>query len=544
MEEALTPVSSDWRLAAGTFVSGVLLHQMIFRHGEWHLYALHIIVTYSALPIILLLCSENISSLAAGNILLSRSTIVRTTLCHLSGVSSSILIYRAFFHPLGRFPGPFLARLSAAYKVSLGQNLSLYMEVRKLHQQYGDIVRLGPGELSLASPAAVRKVHWPQATPRKGPLYDQGYPRVSLETTRDIQEHAQLRKIWDPAFNTRALRDYSHRVQKHATRLLEVFDRDLGQPINITRWLNYYSFDIMGDLAFGKSFDMLVDGRDHYLLSVMHDNMKAFALIGPLIWAFPLLVRIPFLNSASEHFWKFVGDQISWHIFHWILQGFGDRVHTKKGMMDLEAEAQLVIVAGSDTTASTLTNAIFELLSRPQQIDMLRAEFKQQINRDIAEIAPEDLVNLPNLNAVINETLRLHPPVLSGVQRKTPPGGMQLGETFIPEDTIIQIPFYTMFRDKRCFQHPNSFIPERWTDQPELIIDASVFVPFNKGTYSCVGKQLALMELRWVLTMVFTQYDIEFAPEHDSKAYLDGTMDGFTAVCAPLYVRLSRRESD
>ncbi|KAL4965811.1 cytochrome P450 [Aspergillus stella-maris] len=544
---------ATWPPAAGAFFSGAVLHQMAFRHGEWHLHGLDILGAYFALTTTLLLLFKYVINPGAGPGSITPFRALEALAYHLAGVYTSTLVYRTFFHRLGHFPGPFAAKVSGAYKAYLARNLRMYQEVRSLHRQYGDVVRVGPSELSLASPAAVKKVHWPQATPRKSPSYDQQLPRVSLETTRDHQQHAQLRKIWDRAFNTRAIRDYSSRVQKHAARLSDVFDSNLDQSIDITRWMNYYSFDVMGDLAFGKSFDMVIDKRENYMLSIMHKHMGTFARIGLLTWALPVLVRIPLLNHQNHKFWKFVGDQVSWRlknppdspdVFHWILQGFGDRVNTEEGMMNLEAEAQLVIIAGSDTTSSALTNAIFQLLNHPEQMEKLRAEFKQQVNRDMSEIAPEDLANLPHLNAVLYETLRLHPPVISGVQRQVSPSGLQVAETFIPGDTIIQIPFYTVFRDERCFQDPDSFIPERWTEKSELTVDPSVFVPFNHGTHACVGKQLALMELRWVLTMIITQYDLEFAPEHDNKTFLDGTVDGFTAVCAPLYVRLSRREKD
>ena len=62
---------------------------------------------------------------------------------------------------------------------------------------------------------------------------------------------------------------------------------------------------------------------------------------------------------------------------------------------------------------------------------------------------PTDSVSLSKLtylDAVINETLRLHPPVPSGVQRMTPPEGLQIGDTYVPGDTIVQVPFHTLFR--------------------------------------------------------------------------------------------------
>ncbi|KAL5339787.1 cytochrome p450 monooxygenase [Aspergillus crustosus] len=546
--------SSIWNTSTSAFVSGIILHQTIFRHGEWHRYAREIIVAYvtaTAALIFLPAYFERALHISP----LTPSLALRLILSHLAGLYSSITLYRAFFHPLHNFPGPFPARLATFYKIYLSRKYRLFEETYKLHQQYGDVVRLGPSELSIADPAAVKKIHWPQATPGKGPWYEQGYPRVSLLTSRDRNEHARLRKIWDRGFNAKALRDYSPRIREHTLRLQDVLEKNLNKPLNITQWLNYYSFDVMGDLAFGKSFDMLLGGKDHYFLSVLHFNMRLLAIVGPPAWIAPIFTRTPVLNAEANRFWKFIGEQVTKRIenppplpdiFHWILQGYGDTINTKPGRMNLEAEAELIIVAGSDTTATTLTNSIFELLTHPQHITTLREEFSEKIGKSLTEITPEELGKLPHLNAVVSETLRLHPPVPSGVQRKTGEGGIMfgdgVGETRIPGGTIIQVPFYTLFRDKRCFNDPHSFIPERWTTQPELNPDASVFIPFSNGAYSCVGKQLGLMEIRWVLTMLITQYDISFAPGYDIGRFEAGAVDGFTLNCAPLEVRIERRD--
>ncbi len=126
--------------------------------------------------------------------------------------------------------------------------------------------------------------------------------------------------------------------------------------------------------------------------------------------------------------------------------------------------------------AAALSHIFFHLAWDPVLVKRLQTEFDALSNIEHGQLVAVDL-----LDAVINEAMRLHPPVPSGTQRVTPAEGMWIGQRFIPGDTIVQVPSYTVFRDERAFVHPNDFIPERWTTHPELIRDKSVYIPFNTG---------------------------------------------------------------
>lgn len=84
--------------------------------------------------------------------------------------------------------------------------------------------------------------------------------------------------------------------------------------MDVSRWFNYYSFDVMGDLSFGKSFNMLVDGRDAYVLKEVHGFLKMVGLFTHLTWMFPLFKRTPGLNASMIRYWKWVLKQVDWRI--------------------------------------------------------------------------------------------------------------------------------------------------------------------------------------------------------------------------------------
>lgn len=145
----------------------------------------------------------------------------------------------------------------------------------------------------------------------------------------------------------------------------------------------------------------------------------------------------------------------------------------------MHGDAQLIVIAGSDSVAAALSHVFFHLAWDPVLVKRLQTELDV-----LSSIEHDQLVTVDLLDAVINEAMRLHPPVPSGTQRVTPVEGMWIGQRFIPGDTIVQVPSYTVFRDERAFVHPNEFIPERWTTRPELIRDKSVYIPFNTGEFS------------------------------------------------------------
>lgn len=148
-------------------------------------------------------------------------------------------------------------------------------------------------------------------------------------------------------------------------------------------------------------------------------------------------------------------------MFHWILKEYNQTSNPSwQETEDLVGDASLIVVAGSDTTAATLTCLFYHFATHPEVYNILQKEVDEFF---AAEVASDDfdtgaLGKLRYLQACIEESLRLFPPVMSGLQRQTPPQGIQIGERFIPGDTIVMTPTYTMCRGNPnpCLypQHP------------------------------------------------------------------------------------------
>lgn len=128
-------------------------------------------------------------------------------------------------------------------------------------------------------------------------------------------------------------------------------------------------------------------------------------------------------------------------IFSPLLEAFEAGKKTTRDRYNLHGDSQLIVIAGTDSVAATLTHMFFHLAYDEGLVARLQAELDA-----LPDLAHEHLMGVGLLDAVINETMRLHPPVPSGTQRVTPPEGMHVGERFIPRDVIVQVPSYTVFR--------------------------------------------------------------------------------------------------
>ena len=226
-----------------------------------------------------------------------------------------------------------------------------------------------------------------------------------------------------------------------------------GKPIDAAAWFNYYSFDVMGDFAFGKSFNMLQTGSYHYAITWLDSSMTLLGLFTPIAWAIPVGAIAPLIGATFRRFIRFCNAQLDERrvkgskvpdITSWLLKAAPD-VNDVEATKWLHGDARLIIVAGSDTVAIALTHLFYYLALNPAQVDKLRKELEPLMRRD-EPFSVRNVQNAKHLNAVIHETLRMHPPVPSGVFRTTPPQGITVDGTFIPGGVNVIVPFYAIGR--------------------------------------------------------------------------------------------------
>jgi len=150
------------------------------------------------------------------------------------------------------------------------------------------------------------------------------------------------------------------------------------------------------------------------------------------------------------------------------------------------------------------------------------------------------------LNACINETLRLQPPVPSGSGRSLDKGKgpRTFGRWFIPEETQLSLHTYSIHRDPHNFHTPDAFLPERWLSNGARkgVHNMDAFFPFGYGRTMCVGKYMGLIELRVVLCWMLRSFRFSKAPGVTYEGWEERIKDWVVIHNDPLLVRISHRE--
>ncbi|OJD33996.1 cytochrome p450 [Diplodia corticola] len=483
-----------------------------------------------------------------------------------TGLFTSIAIRRLFLSPIRNFPGPWQARLTKFYHWYLeSKNMQLFVEIQKLHEKYGDFVRTGPREISILRPSAIPLIYGGKSPCKKASWYRQS--RYEDDTDNllaiiDIKKHNQRRRIFDRGFSTKALASYEPRVQSKVSTLLERLSGFDGKPVNVTEWISYFSFDIMGDVIYSKEYNMLragdgkiVAGGMETTLAKLHEGMKMLGLVGTTPWMLCMLDQAGLAGDfgvMQEWCRAAMRDkQAAWQpgteptdTSSYLLKDFlDDRATTHQTQLSILQDSILLIIAGSDTATSAATNALYYLTAHPSVYARLQSALDAAFPGGPASVAHDKVFReIPLLDHVVNETMRLKPPACEGLVRETPPQGLTVDGVFIPGGTIVSVPTWAVQRDARWWEEPAEWRPERWEGvNPNE--EGLAFLPFSKGIFSCPGKTLAYMELRLLLSRIALTFDIEFAPGEDGVKFDTHPMDTFTLLNQPLQLVFKERKA-
>ncbi|KAK4142249.1 Isotrichodermin C-15 hydroxylase [Dichotomopilus funicola] len=452
-------------------------------------------------------------------------------------------VYFAFFHPLAKVPGPKLyafSDLPYLYYLLRGE---WPQKLKRLHDEYGPTVRYTPDFVSFISAGAWKTIYGHRAAGQESFPKDpvtrgttrSGHPHIVLANDEDHRRH---RRLLSHAFSDQALRGQEDIMKQYVDLLLVKLSEKArsGTAVDLVKWYNFTTFDLIGDLAFGQSFNCLEDGGYHPWVAMIFDNIK-LSVFSETFQRYPILnllkslfVSKRLINSQKEH-WELVEQTTkrrlaSGNVTREDFMSYILRHNDEKGMTpgEIIENANVLIIAGSETTASLLSGTTFHLLSNPDKYRKLVQEIRSSFNTedDITLLAANGLAYT---NAVFEEGFRMYPPVPLALSRRTPPNGEEIEGYWMPGKTAVGVPQWAANQSETNFRDASKFIPERWLGDPKYANDSrAAMQPFLLGPRNCIGKNLAYAEMRLILVRLLWNFDLELMPEsktwNKQKIYL------------------------
>ncbi|KAL6863319.1 hypothetical protein ACO1O0_003567 [Amphichorda felina] len=446
------------------------------------------------------------------------------------------VVYNLYFHPLRHVPGPKLWVAVPLLNVINKIRGTADYRIRELHEEYGDVVRLAANELSFISPEAWKDIygHGHADFPKYYP------PGVHLDPRQIIasnaRDHFRYRRAMLPAFSEKALGQQEPLITVYVNLLIQRLREvsETGQPIDMVRWYNLTTFDLIADLAYGESLNGLTEGKSNAWLENIHKIMThgpIFILIGSSA-LFGYIVKLLFgskMKKSKEEHMERVKALCEGRIYHRKQPDRGDfmdHMMRSRGQPhemtddELVVNSDLIMVAGSETTATLLTGTTYYLLKNPKVLAKLTAEVRNAFRSEDEINFVEARARLPYMMACLEEGLRLFPPVPLALARYIPDGApAQICGLTVPPKTVVGVHHLSAYTSSINFHRAQEFIPERWL--PENIKDPSspfyndrrdVHRPFSFGPRDCIGRNLAYHEMRLILAKILFNFDLGLDP--------------------------------
>ncbi|KAI0802504.1 cytochrome P450 3A13 [Xylaria sp. FL0064] len=422
-------------------------------------------------------------------------------------------IWKCISSPLRIIPGP---------KISLFTSLILKLHefralrtryVHSLHLQYGPVVRIAPNEVSFASLEGIKEIYGSGGSGYdKTEFYDlfKVYGRRTMFTTLNKEDHAKRKRILaDRYANSNIMKSQSlDGIAERSGRFIDRCFRSVGGSIDLFVSLHDYAFDgVTHQLFHPHGSDSLRNPQHEEIMKqvafddslhnrlVQYYNPSLHKIVGQALSIFAKPRQTPLADelvlSATK---KTDPAQFT------LLNRMQDKVYDME-QIDMAAECLDHMAAGIDTTGDGLCFLMWEL-SQPRSFHVQR-----RLQEELIASPGVPFDKLLYLDAVVLEGLRCFPAIPMSLPRYVPRGGRSIDGFFVPERTIVSSqPFSAHRINQAVFPQPNLFIPERWLEEEGALDRKRLFFAFASGGRGCIGKHLALAEMKILLRDVYSRF--------------------------------------
>lgn len=392
------------------------------------------------------------------------------------------------FGNLRRLPGPFYSRLTG-----LPLSISAFKSRRaqwlyELHKKHGPVVRVAPGEVSVADPTHYRNIYSNPKTSHKYPGFYGAASFTGLDNIFQMvnrEQHSARRKLAAVPYSLQSMHKLEHIIRGKSRLLADRFLSDAASSrrgtVDAYELCALFSFELVCAAGFAKDFSSRSSALS--VLRAMETSGPRFifnSIFPPLknaSWNTKVPGRIGTVYRA-HNYWhecsrqmvrEYLDRKDSEDIQDFLLAPFRDGVDGWLGRQlseeEFVEEAMGIMLAGSGTTSSTLTYILY-VISLPQN-QHVQERLREEITRISETGTLNKLREAPYLNAVIKETMRLYPTIISTLPRVLDQP-MYIDGMELPPGVIVGMQNYVHHRDPVVFPDPESFTPERWLGSSKL----------------------------------------------------------------------------
>ncbi|KAI0395499.1 cytochrome P450 [Xylariaceae sp. FL0594] len=475
-----------------------------------------------------------------------------------------VIVYNLYFHPLRKIPGPRLWIAFPVVKKALMMRGNTEFIIRDMHQKYGEVMRVAPNAVLFLDPQAWKDIygHGHAELPKHYPDgYKANHKQIIWASPRN---HFRMRRAMLPAFSDKALSQQEPLITTYVDLLIQRLREvaGTGEHTSMVRWYNFTTFDLIADLVFGESLDGLASGKSNVWLDNI-DKILHFVPVFIILGAFQTLGKVlllllrPLLSKAQQKHEAAVSKLVATRLtarkqpdrgdlMDYFLRSRGqDHQLTDE---ELVANSDLIMIAGSETTATLLSGLTYWLLKTPHALERVTREVRGSFRTDGEMSFAETRSRLPYLLACLEEGLRLFPPVPIALNRSVPADTpMDVCGVTLPPKTVVGVHHLSAYTSEVNFYRAREFLPERWL--PESTTDPSspfyhdrreVHRPFSFGPRDCIGRKLAYHEMRLIMAKVLFHFDMRLDPSCDN--WYEQRVFGIWEK-PPLKVYLTERET-
>ncbi|KIW02724.1 uncharacterized protein PV09_06158 [Verruconis gallopava] len=419
-----------------------------------------------------------------------------------------------------RIPGPWYTNVtSIALKYhEFSKNRRLW--IHSLHEKYGPVVRLAPNEVSFNNLEGLKEIYQSGGSGfDKTEFYDlfKQYGHRTMFSTLNKHDHAERKKLFaDRYAMTNVMRpEIIDGIQKRAMAVVEKCRESVGKCLDVYVTLHCYALDGASHFLFNPGgTDSLNNPDDFKLMQELtyHDSIRArlVAYYWPAIDKLAVLFNHKIIPLSRNYCLDRTNADSPAET------SLISKLHSKSSSIsriEMAAECMDHLAAGIDTTGDGLCFLMYELsLPRSQHIQSrLRDELLANPNAKLND--------LPYLEAVIKEGLRLFPPIPMSHPRYVPgPSSRKICGYNVPAGTIVSCQPYSLHLLNESTWgvgefDPAKFVPERWLDAERALEMNRLFLSFGAGGRGCIGRNLALIEMKTLLREVYTRFVTKVASE-------------------------------